>query len=346
MDILDVITGPSMQTPYAMLMGLLFSVLPISMGYLLIGLNVVLQFSDNIEVAVIVGSVLLLVMLFYGRLGGRERWLLIFMLLGFYLGVPYVVPLIAGLYFGVQSVFPIAIGVFLWEFYPLALELVHVERPRADTIVDIPDSFGQVFAYAIDMIAANDQWVAMAFVFALVTLVVFAASKMNVDFSKEIAIVLGVVINVVSFIFLQLAIDLDVNIMTMIFASVFSGILVFLIKFFDVVLNYQRAERVEFEDDENYYFVRVVPKMAIAKKEHKIRKVRGNNRDVHTDDELDAADEYVDADDVEYDDLDTQHSYDDYDPLEEYEADGNYDDEYDDEYYDDDEHEDRRTDRD
>jgi len=275
-DALSFLTDSSMQTTYAMLMGLLFSILPISMGYFLIVLNIIAQFSASPEVAVLVGSVLLLILLFYGRLGGMERWLLIFMILGFYLGVPYIVPIIAGLYFGIQSIVPITLGVFLWEFYPLAFELMGVERVQAETILEIPESFSQVFSYGADIVTANDQWISIAFVFALVTLIVFAASKMDVDYSKEIAIFLGVVINIVSFIFLSLSIGIDVNIFVVILLSLLSGLIVLFIKMFDVVLNYQRAERVEFEDDDNYYFVKVVPKITIARKQRKVTQIRGS----------------------------------------------------------------------
>ena len=271
---LEFLTDSSMRTPYAMLMGLLFCILPISMGYLLMAFNIVLQFSANTEVAVLVAAVLFLILLFYGRVGGMERWLLLFTILGFYFGVPYIVPIIAGLYFGVQSIVPITLGVFLWEFYPLTFELMGVERPQAETIIEIPDSFGQVFAYGAEIVTANDQWVTSAFVFALVTLIVFLISKLDVDFSKEIAIVMGVVINIVSFIFLSLSMGVDVNVVSVIALSILSGFIVLCIKMFDVVLNYQRAERVEFEDDENYYFVKVVPKMTIARRERKIRQIK------------------------------------------------------------------------
>jgi len=322
MEALEVITGPSMRMPYAMLMGLLFTILPISMGYFLMAFNIIIQFSASMEVAVMVAAALLLVLFFYGRLGGMERWLLLFMLLGFYFRIPYIVPLIAGLYFGIQSIFPIIISIFLWEFYPLAFNLMYVERPRADTIIDIPDSFGQVFAYCMDAIAANDTWIAIAFVFALVTLVVHAASKMDVDFSKEIAIGMGVVINIVSFIFLRLAIGLDVNILAMILLSLLSGIVVLFIKMFDLVLNYQRAERVEFEDDENYYFVRVIPKMTIAKKERTIKKVREGRQNIHTTPPSLDYDEYLYGENEKrntksyeayYEDDDDEEDYDSYD---------------------------------
>jgi len=318
--------------------------------------NIVLQFSASPEVAVMVAAVLFLILLFYGRLGGMERWLLLFMILGFYLGVPYIVPLIAGLYFGIQSIVPITLGVFLWEFYPLTFELMGVERPQAETIIEIPDSFGQVFAYGAEIVTANDQWITSAFVFALVTLIVFLTSKLDVDFSKEIAIAMGVVINIVSFIFLSLSMDIDVNIFSVVLHSIFSGFIVLCIKMFDVILNYQRAERVEFEDDENYYFVKVVPKMTIARRERKIRQIKEaqpaqqkideSRYELYSRSTHDGNDEYDepeynsehaisndDYDDSDYDDsdYDDHNEYDDSDEYDEYSDEyDEYSDEYDD----------------
>jgi len=346
-DVLEFITDSGMQTSYAMLMGILFAILPISMGYFLIALNIIAQFSASAEVAVLVAAVLLLILFFYGRLGGMERWVLIFMIMGFYFGVPYIVPIIAGLYFGIQSIVPITLGVFLWEFYPLTFDLMGVERPQAETILEIPDSFGQVFAYGVEVLSANDRWIAVAFVYALVTLIVFAASKMDVDFSKEIAILLGVVINIVSFIFLSLFIGMDVNIFSVIMLSILSGFVALFIKMFDVILNYQRAERVEFEDDDNYYFVKVVPKMTIARRQRKVKqiksapeattKTRGSGARQKTYDTAQHEPIYDDYDEDDYEE-------DDFQEYNEQEYD-DYDEDYDNEHYEDDEHDNNHRDK-
>ena len=312
MDVFEIITKPSTRVSYTMLMAVLFTFLPISIGYILMTLNIIVQFSANYEIAAIVGAVLLLITFFYGRLAGKEKWLIIFMLLGLYLKIPYVVPLIAGLYFGIQSVAPITIGVFLWEFYPLAFDLVNVEKPKAASILDVPESFGQLITYFFDTVKNNDRWIVTSFVFILIVIIVYAASKMDVDYAKEIAISMGVVINIISFIFLRLTIGYEVSIPSLFLVSLLSGAFVLIIKFFDIVLNYQGAERVEFEDDDNYYYVRVVPKITLPKKSRSIKYIKeppiSNRTSRQKDITVTRKNAYA-ADD-EYDDYE---SYDDYD---------------------------------
>ncbi|MDL2248557.1 hypothetical protein LJB89_02555, partial [Tyzzerella sp. OttesenSCG-928-J15] len=326
LEVFDVITKASVRTPFGLLMALLFTILPISINYVLMALYIVVQFSANYEVAAIVGIVLLLVLCFYGVLGGKEKVLILFTIIGFYFKVPYLVPLIAGLYFGAQSIIPISIGVFLWEFYPVAFNLISVDRPKIGSILDVPESFGQILSYFMDAVKSNNNWIVTAFVFSLVTLVVYAASKMDFDYSKEIAIAMGTVVNIISFIFVKLAIGYNTGILSLILLSILSGVIAVIIKFFDIALNYQRAERVEFEDDDNYYFVKVVPKIALSKKERSIKRIRQpkaerprpNRADDYIDDEeeLDEFDDYLYSNDDydsgyddEYDDYDDEDSY-------------------------------------
>ena len=317
MDAFAIITKPSMRFSYTMLMSLLFTLLPISIGYVLITLNIIVQFSSNYEIAAIIGAVLLLFTFFYSRLGGKEKWFILFMFLGLYFKIPYIVPLIAGLYFGIQSALPITIGVFIWEFYPLAFNLVNVEKPKAASILEVPESFGQVITFFLETVKNNDRWVVTAFVFCLVVVVVYVASKMDVDYAKEIAIAMGTVINIISFIFLRLTIGYEISIPSLFLLSIFSGVIVLIIKFFDIVLNYQRTERVEFEDDDNYYYVRVVPKISMAKKDRSVKYIKEpktNGRGVSNKKEKEARIEaYVHDEEYEYDD---EYEYEEYDEYE------------------------------
>ena len=337
MEAFDVITKPSIRLSYTMLMSILFTILPISIGYVLITFNIIVQFSANYEIAAIIGSVLLLAIFFYSRLGGKEKWLILFMFLSLYFKIPYIIPLIAGLYFGIQSAVPITIGVFLWEFYPLAFDLVNVEKPKAASILDIPESFGQIISFFIDTVKNNDRWMVTAFVFILVTVIVYAASKMDVDYAKEIAIAMGTVINIISFIFLRLAIGYEINIASLFILSLLSCAIVLVIKFFDIALNYQGTERVEFEDDDNYYYVRVVPKITMAKKERSVKQIKEPKKKPRQPIQKESRDfqetrtmPYVRDDEEAFpeDDL-----YDNYVYDEDYEDE--YDDEYDNEYDDD-----------
>ena len=59
------------------------------------------------------------------------------------------------------------------------------------------------------------------------------------------------------------------------------------IEFFRFCVDYSRTEKVQFEDDEYYYYVKAVPKMTVAAPSKTVKKIntqrhRGNDRSVVT----------------------------------------------------------------
>ncbi len=85
--------------PLAWLMGLLFTLLPLSLSWLLIIINVTLQYSASLEVAALVFLVLIFVFLFYARMAAKESILILFTLIAFHFNLQYLLPVLVGLYF-------------------------------------------------------------------------------------------------------------------------------------------------------------------------------------------------------------------------------------------------------
>ena len=59
------------------------------------------------------------------------------------------------------------------------------------------------------------------------------------------------------------------------FGSILSTGIGFLIEFLCFNLDYSRTEKVQFEDDEYYYYVKAVPKVNLSSKEKQIKKISG-----------------------------------------------------------------------
>ena len=51
-----------------------------------------------------------------------------------------------------------------------------------------------------------------------------------------------------------------------------------IIEFFRFCLDYSRAEKVQFEDDEYYYYVKAVPKMTVAAPTNTVKKINTQRR--------------------------------------------------------------------
>ncbi len=298
--------SPPFGLPLLLLMGVLFAVCPVSVSYWLIILSIAVQTSSAVGIAALVFLFLICVMFFYVRLAPKESALILAVYFGFYFKIPYIVPLLAGLYFGITSIIPVAIGVFAWQFTPAVSEILKQESGAEVDILELPSMFSTVYLSVLDSISGKEGWIFTAFIFAMVILIVFAISKTTLDYAKEIAVGVGAVILIISFIVVAIVADIDVSILSVIFFTIISAIIVLVVRFFDVVLDYSRAETVQFEDENNYYTVKVVPKIFLTKRKSVVKKVSSaydkyekENLVYGDDDSVQGYDEYADYD--EYD---------------------------------------------
>jgi len=252
------------------------------MGWMLIILNITMQFSANIEIAVAVFLFMMFIFLFYARMAQRESILILFTMLAFHFNVPYLVPILAGLYFPVTAIIPVTVGVFLYAqidvvfslMQPASVTATLAELELADRLTAIPDAFSEVYTALISSITASQTWLFTAIVFAMVIILVHLVSRQAIDFAKEIAIVLGGVVTIFGFVITTLVIDEPVRVGMVIFGTIICILLALLVRFFDGVLDYQRAESVTFEDDDNYYHVRIVPKVIMTKPKRVVKRIR------------------------------------------------------------------------
>jgi len=261
------------------LFALLFTVMPTSLSWLLIIVTIAVQISATVELAMVVFLFLLFIFLFYARMAPRESFLILFVMVAFRLNVPYLVPLLVGLYFPVSAIIPVTIGVFMHAQLPVIFGLM---APQA-TLVDVeltdlptvlPEIFSGVYSTLLSGIGMSQGWIITAVIFAFVTILVHVASRQAIDFAKEIAIALGCVMTVFGFIMSVLVTDDNVRIGSVIGITLLCGVIALVIRFFDSVLDYQRAETVQFEDDNNYYHVRVVPKVILTRPKRTVRRIR------------------------------------------------------------------------
>ena len=252
--------------PITMLLGILYVILPPTISYALMIATIGLQLSANIEIAVLTVLFLLCVLFFYIRLAPKESILILLTIAAYYLKIPYVIPLLAGLYFGVTAVIPIAAGIFFWTMLPVMNEVLKTSVTAGFNIMEMPKTLAVILPALLTGLTSNQEWIFTAFIFAMVVLAVYGISHINLDYSKDISVGLGAALTIVSFIIAKTLADMPVDILDTVIYTIISALIVEVIRFFDIALDYSRAERVEFEDEENYYFVKVVPKILLSKR--------------------------------------------------------------------------------
>jgi len=277
MPIFEPINSAPMQLPYILLMAMLFTVMTMTVGYGLIIINICIQTSAALGVMTFAGIAMLLILFFYARLAPKENFLILATFFAFEFGVPYLVPLLAGLYLGLTSVIPISIGVMIVSFTPFVGFLLEDAQLMSEfmgaNIAAMPEYFGDLYMAIFADITGNQAWVFTAFIFSMVVFIVYTVSRFTIDHAKEIALGAGIVVTLLSTIIAELLAPANVSMLAVIVSVVLSGVLAFLAAFFDMVLDYQRTERVQFEDETNFYQVKITPKIVMSRKQRVLKRI-------------------------------------------------------------------------
>lgn len=108
--------------------------------------------------------------------------------------------------------------------------------------------------------------------FVAVILVVNLIRTRMFDYAWRIAIVAGGVTYIVIMLIGSIFMGISISVVSMIIFSVVSVLIGLVLEFFVYGGDYTRTERLEYEDDEYYYYVKAVPKALVATSDRSIKK--------------------------------------------------------------------------
>lgn len=239
-------------------------IMPIAM--IVIGVNML---SLNLYMGIVVLAIFLCLYIFFVRLYPNESLLIVLTILAFRFNLHYAVPLIAALFGGVPLIVAMLIGV-LGVFSMQRIEtIVQATLQGKDNITLFTESLNAF----VEQVIHNPTMLATMSVLLIVFCIVYVIRKQMIDYAPYIGIVIGGAINVLGFIMAILFLNISINVLLLITMSIISIVLASMIQFMAKTLDYSRSEMVQFEDEDNYYYVKVVPKIKARKNYSKVEKV-------------------------------------------------------------------------
>ena len=249
-------------------LGLVSACLPYGAIAFLTGLFLLIQLSaGSLEVAVITLVFLIIVMLLYFGFQPGDSVLLIVTPILFFLKIPFAVPLIVGLTGSLLSVIPISCGVFLYYV------ILYVKQNTGFLTGGTQTELTQVFAQVVKSIIGNQTMLVMIAAFALALLVVYMVKNLSINYSWSIAVVAGVIAQLIVIFIGDFKFDIAISVPELIAGIALSAGAAAVYHFFVFAVDYTRTEYVQFEDDDYYYYVKAVPKIAVTKPDVKVQKI-------------------------------------------------------------------------
>lgn len=256
-----------------LIVSLLCSFLPTGfMAFFAMMFAVLHMYALSIETAAVGLVVFLLLYLLFLRFTAKEALVVVLTPVLCMLKLPYVMPVAMGLIGTPASCVSVGCGVVVYY-------LLQTVITNAPTI----NSMGAEEATAklrllIDGMLVNKAMLVTIAAFAITVIVVYLIRRMSVDHSWTIAMVAGVMIEVMILLVGDLMYDTNLSIVSALLGAVVTLIACKIIEFFRFCLDYSRTEKVQFEDDEYYYYVKAVPKMTVAAPTNTVKKINTQRR--------------------------------------------------------------------
>lgn len=259
-----------LTSPFVVLILALFcAILPENMivwfGFALIIGNC---YSLGIEVAVFAAVLILILLVLFLRFSAKCNLIMAFTPLGFALRIPAVVPIGSGLLCTPIAAFPGGCSVILYYFMNFLDE-------QSTVLMNTDTEITQKIKLIADGLMKNEEMWLTVLAFVAVILLVDLIRTRSLDYAWRISIVVGGVTYILVMLAGGLFLNAEVNMGSVIIFTILAVILGLVLEFFAFGGDYTRTEKIEYEDDEYFYYVKAVPKVSIAASKRKIKKING-----------------------------------------------------------------------
>ncbi len=251
-----------------LIVALMCSFMPMNFIIIMAALFILLHlYSFSLECAAVVGVGFLLIFLLYLRFSPKDTIVVLIMPICFLLKIPYVIPLAMGLIGTPASAVSVACGVIAYYMIHYVVQNVSVIASMAD------EETAARFKFIIDGLIGNKEMIVTIVAFGITVILVYMIRRLSVDYAWTIAMAAGAVVNIMVLLVGDLMFDTNVALLGVILGTIVALLLVVVLQFFVFNVDYSRTEKVQFEDDEYYYYVKAVPKVTVARAEKKVKQI-------------------------------------------------------------------------
>ena len=227
-------------------------------------------YALGIEVAGFLLVLVLFMMILFLRFSAGKNIVLVFTPLAFAFDIPVLLPIGCGLLSSAVSALPAAGGVVIYYFIRMVRTQLQVLQSGDG------DISGHLTALSDGLMKNGEMWLTLI-AFVVVVLAVNLIRTRMFDYAWRIAIVAGGVIYVVLMLAGSMSLGISIQVVSLIIYTVVAVLVGIILEFFVFGGDYTRTERLEYEDDDYYYYVKAVPKALVATSERSIKKINGES---------------------------------------------------------------------
>lgn len=212
-------------------------------------------FSVNLEVGLSFVLLFLLMYCLYIRFFPKYSFVLYLVPLCYMINMPFLAPFLAAIFAGIGGALPAAFGVVLYRFSIYTRDIANMLKTTED------EESVEVLKYYLENILKNKEILMIMIVFMLTAIIISVVQRFSFPFSWYAAIGAGALVSIFSYMILGNILELPTDMSACVGGTLFGMLVAVVVQTAKGVLDFPRTQRVQFEDDEFYYYVKAVPKL-------------------------------------------------------------------------------------
>ena len=225
-------------------------------------------YAMGIESALIAAVIFLLMFLLYFRFSPKDTLAVLLTPLFFFMHIPYVMPLAMGLLGLPTSAVSVSFGLVIAYMLGYFSTTTSVAKLGGDA-----EETSNQFQQVLSGILGDKTMVVMIAAFAITIVIVYIIRRASINYSWRIAIAAGAFSLIVCTLIGNLMCGTEISLFGVIVGTIVSAALMLVVEFFAFNVDYNITEKVQFEDDDYYYYVKAVPKVTVSTPERRVKRI-------------------------------------------------------------------------
>ena len=251
-----------------LVVALMCSFMPLNFIVVVSALFVVLHmYALALEAAVVVLVLFVVLFLLYFRFSPKDTIVVVLTPIACMMGIPYVLPVVMGLVGGPYSAVSIACGVIV------AYSINSINSTASSLGSMETEDMATRFRMVIDSVLDNKVMLVLIIAFAITVVIVYLIRRLPIDYAWPIAIATGAIADAIILLICSLSMNADISVGGILLGTILAVVAGFIAQFLRFNVDYNRAEKVQFEDDEYYYYVKAVPKVTYPVSRKRVKKI-------------------------------------------------------------------------
>lgn len=222
-------------------------------------------YALSMGVMLVTAALFFVMFIFYFRFTPEKSVIVLLVMVAYLFKIPFAVPLSFALMETPVCIIPIFFGTMVYS-------MINYLELSATAVTGAKGMTGEITLFASQILQNKEMWIYIA-AFSVAVLVVYTLRKSEFDQSWKIGIAAGAVADMIVIVAGSIAFDAHIDYIMLIFGNIISVVLALILEFFIFSVDYSKAEKFQYEDDEYYYYVKAIPKVSVAIPEKRVKKI-------------------------------------------------------------------------